>query len=128
MPWYSQWQNTYGTSAGIGVGLGGYSNSVLQTNGTGTTQWAFADSGAYSRPSTMMAGTLKLEGDDADVIINGVRLSDTLNKICERLNLVTANEKLEQDWADLAELGRQYREKEAWVMERVKLLDLLEKD
>lgn len=136
IPWYSQWQNTYGTSGSPGTGVtSGYSisNAVYQTATNGASQWQFADAGTFHSSdlktgNLTASGTVELTGEDADIVINGVRLSDSLNAINERLNILHTNRELEADWADLAELGRQYREKEAWVKERVKLLDILAKD
>ena len=78
--------------------------------------------------SPMMAqsnGSLSLQGDGADITINGVKLSETLKALQERLNVLVPNPKLEKDWEDLAELGRQYRKLEKHITEKMATWDKL---
>ena len=78
--------------------------------------------------SPMMAqsnGSLSLQGDGADITINGVKLSETLKALQERLNVLFPNPKLEKDWEELAELGRQYRELEKHITEKMATWDKL---
>ena len=70
-------------------------------------------------------GSLSLQGDGADITINGVKLSETLKALQERLNVLVPNPKLEKDWEDLAELGRQYRELEKHITEKMATWDKL---
>ena len=66
--------------------------------------------------ATMNAsGKLKLEGDNADIEINGVSLLDLLR---DRLNVMIPNPKLEKEWEQLRELGDQYRALEAKLKEQ----------
>jgi hypothetical protein len=58
------------------------------------------------------SGQIKLTGDDADIVINGVSLTDKLNAIAERLNMLEVNSTLEAEWDQLRELGKQYRQLE----------------
>ena len=58
------------------------------------------------------SGQIKLTGDDADIVINGVSLVDKLDAIAERLNLLTINPELEEEWDQLRELGDCYRQLE----------------
>jgi hypothetical protein len=58
------------------------------------------------------SGTLQLDGDNADIVVNGVSLMDKLDAIGERLNLLEVNPKLEKEWDQLRELGEQYRQLE----------------
>jgi hypothetical protein len=57
-------------------------------------------------------GTLELQGENADIIVNGVSLMDKLDAIAERLNLLEINQELEAEWDQLRELGEQYRQLE----------------
>jgi hypothetical protein len=70
-------------------------------------------------------GSLSLQGDGADITINGVKLSETLKALQQRLNILVPNPKLEKDWEDLAELGRQYRELEKHITEKMATWDKL---
>lgn len=69
---------------------------------------------------------MKLSGEKADVVINGVSLSDTLKQIQQRLDILIVNPELEAKWNELSELGQQYRELEAKLLEHEKVLKILE--
>lgn len=101
------------------------SASTLNPNvvATGPTPW-----GTVSTQTNLTAEKLTLTGANADVVINGVHLSETIKKINERLEILTVNPRLEQKWQELAELGRQYRECEARLLEFEKTLEILESD
>ena len=83
------------------------------------TQWTNTPMTAESN------GSLSLQGDGADITINGVKLSETLKALQERLNVLVPNPKLEKDWEELAELGRQYRELEKHITEKMATWDKL---
>jgi hypothetical protein len=55
------------------------------------------------------AGKLTLSGDDADVVVNGKSLRDTLLALEQRLNILVPNPVLEKEWNELKKLGDQYR-------------------
>ena len=62
--------------------------------------------------------TLALNGDDADIQINGISLTDVLKNIEQRLNILRPNKELEADWDQLRELGDQYRRLETDLKEK----------
>jgi hypothetical protein len=74
------------------------------------------DHGNWSTTSipTMLekSGQLSLQGENADIVINGVSLVDKLDAIAERLNMLAVNPELEEEWDQLRELGEQYRQLE----------------
>lgn len=72
-------------------------------------------------------GTLALRGNQADLVINGVSLTDTLKGIQDRLNMLQPNQALEAEWDQLRELGRQYRQLEAELVEKQRAWDILRK-
>jgi hypothetical protein len=76
---------------------------------------------------TVAAGRLDLKGEGADIVINGISLTDTLKGIQERLNLLTANPALESEWNELRELGEQYRKLEADLLAKQKMWATLQK-
>lgn len=75
----------------------------------------------------MNAGKLNLNGDNADLVINGRSLTDTLARLEERLNILTVNEKLESEWLELKALGDQYREMEAAITAKMKTYEALKR-
>lgn len=109
------WYGPYIGPIGCGVGSGVYTLPI--TNG-GTT---FTDS--VVQPS----GTLALAGDNADILINGQSLNDTLRGIQDRLNLLRPNPELESKWDQLRELGEAYRKLEAELEEKQRMWDTLKK-
>ena len=64
------------------------------------------------------SATIQLDGDNADIKVNGWSLVDAIQKIEERLNILTPNPELEQEWDQLRELGAQYRKLEKKVKEQ----------
>lgn len=97
------------------------SNYVPGTISTNTVTWA--QPGAVFEPG----GTLELSGKQADLVINGVSLSDTLKGIQDRLNMLQPNQELEAEWDQLHELGKQYRKLEAELLEKQRAWDILRK-
>lgn len=71
--------------------------------------------------------TLKLQGKNADVIVNDVSLMDTLRQIQHRLNILEHNTELESEWQELRDLGDRYRALEKQILEKNALLETLKK-
>jgi len=55
--------------------------------------------------------TLTLKGEDADININGESLMTMIRGIQDRLNILTPDRELEQEWSELASLREQYEAK-----------------
>lgn len=72
-------------------------------------------------------GSMSLTGKNADIIINGSSLTQTLKHIEDRLNILRPNPELEAEWDELQELGRQYRKLEAELMEKQRAWEILKK-
>jgi hypothetical protein len=74
--------------------------------------------------SPPMAGPkIRLEGADADIEINGVSLWRTMQEISNRLNIMHTNPELETQWAELRELGEQYRKLEQHILDKQATFD-----
>lgn len=85
----------------------------------------------YSYSSQLNVTTdpkLTLNGEDADVILNGKSVKETLDRIEERLALISPNLALEQEWEELRSLGDQYRSLEATIKEKMKVWDILKRE
>ena len=107
-----------------GSGNGGF---VYATN---TTAPSWCDTIQLGNDSLTGAGVLNVKGDaefEGDVFIKGKSLTDTLSKIEERLAILHPNEKLEQKWDELKELGRLYRELEKDILEKEKIVEILKR-
>ena len=104
---------TIGPSAGqathtvsVAGGVGGGPNSVLMASGTGTT-WA------TNVAKTTAQGKLELTGENADLIMNGVSLKDTLYSIADRLAILQPKPELLAKYANLREAYEHYKTLEA---------------
>ena len=84
-------------------------NSVLSvSNGSTGTTWT------NSTNAKMTAkGQLHLEGDNADIVINGISLNDILNGITDRLAILQPKPELLEKYANLREAYEHYKTLEA---------------
>ena len=81
--------------------------------------------GTYQVNNDLKGGQLHLEGDGADIHINGESLMKTLQALEQRLNILRPNTELEAEWDQLRELGDQYRQLEAELKEKQKMWNML---
>lgn len=106
---------------------GGYSfGGFTATTGAGSTGPYTINSGTgisnASPWATVNASTkIQLEGEDADIEINGKSLAKAIQVLEERLNILVPNPKLEKEWEELKALGDQYRALEAKLKEQTEM-------
>ena len=103
--------------------IGGPGSSTV-----GSVPWANStiSNTIWSNPLTQQpTSTLELNGSGADLKINGWSLIDAVKRIEERLNLLEVNPELETEWADLKELGDQYRKLEQHIKDKMATWDKL---
>ena len=110
----------------INGGLGYVSGQVI-TPGIGTGSITANTSWVNNTLTVPTSGRMELKGEQADIVINGVSLCDTLQFIQDRLNMLQPNQAVEQEWDQLRELGEQYRKLEKQLMEKQQAWDLLRK-
>ena len=119
------------TIGNLGSGLT-YSNTAI--TGTAYPNVALGAGGPY----TFSAGTntqpwysqttsskIRLDGEDADIEVNGISLLKTMQEIQSRLNLLQPNTALEAEWDELFELGKKYKELEQKIKEKQATWDRL---
>jgi len=92
----------------------GYSNTMWTTGLSGT-----------SAADLNQSGKLSLQGTNADIDINGKSLMKTLEALEDRLNMLTPNPEMEEEWDQLRELGDRYRELEQQCREKTKMWNKL---
>jgi hypothetical protein len=119
-----------------------YNNTIIGGGyTTASTHGPFTVSGVINpntSPYTFSAGTntnpwysntasskIRLDGADADIVVNGFSLVDAINSIQDRLNCLQINPKLEKEWEELRALGDQYRELEKQILEKQATWDRL---
>jgi hypothetical protein len=97
------------STAGCNVsGLGAYSNT-----GPYTISTSLPSNSAWLNNTN--SGKLNLNGDDADIVVNGVSLMDLLK---DRLNIMIPDPRLEKEWDELKDLGDKYRALEKKLKEQ----------
>jgi len=99
-----------------------YSNVTITSTGATTAPIYTTATGIASPWMSTTAGTnstiINLDGKDADIVINGHSLTDTLQALEERLNILVPNTQLEKEWEELKKLGDKYRSLEADLTEK----------
>jgi len=93
-------------------------------NGTSTSWATLSQDPNLSGHSLTVKGTADFEGE---VTIKGKSLTGMIEKIEERLAILHPNEKLEEKWDELKELGKCYKELEAEIIEKEKVWAILKK-
>ena len=106
-------------------GTSGSPGQVYTTNGTGATSWA-----TITADPNLQGQTLSVKGNadiSGELTIQGVKLSDRLDKIDERLAILHPNPELEEKWDKLRALRNAYMELEAEIKEKEKVWAILNK-
>ena len=133
----------YGAVPNVTVGLGTtHANTAITNNGAATGSLGpftiTGGTGINTSPYTFSAGTntqpwysttvspkIKLDGEGADIEVNGQSLIAMIKRVEERLNILTPNEKLEAEWEELRALGNKYRELEQHIKDKQATWDRL---
>ena len=110
----------------VSTGVGQY---TWTTNGTGNISpslgLSFNDQWDYNtKPGLTVKGDAAIDGD---IKLKGKSLSETLDKIEERLAILHPNETLEAKWEELKKLGDMYRNLEKDIIEKEKIWNTLKK-
>jgi hypothetical protein len=113
------------------------SGSVLQSGATGAspsytitnngTNWAWAN---VTTNNSLSGNTLKVNGDadiSGELTVQGVNLSERLDRIEERLAILRPNEEMETKWDKLRGLRQAYMELEAEIKEKEEIWKILKK-
>ena len=111
------------TGSHTGPGGTGYTYTTNTTSpwiATGTT-------GSSPTMAINPSATIEIKGEDADIKINGKSMVTWMEKVEERLNILTPNPELEKDWDELQELGERYRALEKQCQEKAKMWAALKK-
>jgi hypothetical protein len=124
----SNWDsNTYSYNNNITSGGFAYPNTASVTGGPYTISSVGANTGISLNPWATNTNSTKiqLDGEGADIKINGWSLIDAIQKIEERLNILHPNTELEAEWEELRALGEQYRKLEQHIKDKQATWDKL---
>jgi len=92
--------------------------NTIYTTGTNATPW-------FTSNPTGTSARIQLNGEGADVEVNGWSLVDAVKRIEERLGLFQPNPELEKEWEDLRALGEKYRQLEQYIRDKQATFDRL---
>jgi len=123
-PFYTLANLTVPNSGTLSPGYGAVpdpnATNVIYTTNTTTPSW-----GNYQT-----SGRIIINGEDADIEINGESIVDTLKQIKEQLqipNRLSRNATLEAEFEELKQLGEQYQDLETKFREQKRVFDILKK-
>jgi len=109
--------NTNNTMATQGVNITGggtytttYPNNIWTTNTTASP--------TYTISSAKPSNTISIQGEDADLEINGKSMKTWMERVEQQLNILTPNPELETEWNELKRLGDRYRKLEKKCREK----------
>jgi hypothetical protein len=68
--------------------------------------------------NTQSTNSIHIKGADADLVINDKSLKSWMEKVEERLKILTPNPELEAEWDQLRKLGEKYRKLEKKCQEK----------
>lgn len=100
---------------------------LVYTVGTGSTGFNW---NTISVDTSIKGSTLEVKGDanfEGDVKIKGKSLTDSLERIEDRLAILRPNEDLEAKWENLRGLRKAYMELEAEIIEKEMIWKTLKK-
>jgi hypothetical protein len=114
-----------GSYSGLGGPYAFNSNTITSTTLNNGIYNVGAGSG-YTNPwATNVSPKIRLDGEGADIEVNGESLIGMIRRIEERLNILTPNQKLEEEWEELRVLGEQYRKLEQHIKDKQATWDKL---
>lgn len=115
-PSYTMSDISYGAIPSISIsGTGG---SMLSHTGQNTV-WTTNTTNPYTAMGAgSSSGKVHIQGENADLVIGNKSMKDWMEKVEERLNILTPNPELEKEWDDLRRLGERYRKLEKKCKEK----------
>ena len=114
---------TFGPNvSGVNTMLGG-TGYTYTTN----TPSPFLATGSNPAMVVNQSGSIDIQGQNADIKINGKSMKTWMEQVEERLNILTPNPELEKEWDDLRRLGNRYRALENKCKEKAQMWAALKK-
>jgi hypothetical protein len=123
---------TYNTTMiGDSFNTGTVGTVTIPNNTSNGIYWGLnGTSNVISTDPSLKGNSLSVKGNadfEGEVTIKGKNLSEILEKIEDRLAILHPNEKLEDKWDELKELGKRYKELEQELIEKEKVWAILKK-
>ena len=116
---------TFGPNvSGVNTVLGGTGYTYTTNN---TSPWIATGTNINPAMVVSQSGSIDIQGQNADIKINGKSMKTWMEQVEERLNILTPNPELEKDWDDLRRLGQRYRALEKKCKEKAQMWEALKK-
>ena len=106
-------------------------DSSMFTTGSITAPYTYVTSGTSGYTLSSNPSTVHIDADGltmkegADIVVGGKSLTQAIEKIEQRLAILTPNTELESRWEQLKELRNQYIELERDLLEKEKIMKIL---
>ena len=94
---------------------------------SGSNGYTWTNTSVTAPVTISQQAKIELNGNGADIVINGESLKDVLLAIESRLAMLKPATELEAEWAELKRLGDEYRKLEKEIQEKTKAWDILKK-
>jgi len=121
-------QTTYSISSGgtfnpaygsvPNVSISGMSATGSNVSPVWTTTTNNTGAYTFANQNIQPNNTVHIRGEDADLLINDKSLKIWMERVEERLNILTPNPELEKEWDQLRRLGERYRKLEKKCQEQ----------
>jgi len=108
---------SYGPYPNVSVG-GMSATGINVTSPVWTTTTNNTGGHTFSNQNIQPNNTVHIRGEDADLLINNKSLKTWMEKVEERLNILTPNPEMETEWDQLRKLGERYRKLEKKCKEK----------
>ena len=112
----------------IDTSTGTYNLGMNNITGISGGYTIAGSAGWGANPSVSMSHNGIQVTESADIKLGDVSLKDFINKIEQRLALLTPNPELEKEWDELKKLGDKYRKLEKHITEKMKTWDILKSE
>ena len=108
---------SYGAIPNVSIG-GMSATGINVTSPVWTTTTNNTGGYTFANQNIQPNNTVHIQGEDADLLINNKSLKNWMERVEERLNILTPNPEMEKDWDDLRRLGERYRKLEKKCREK----------
>jgi hypothetical protein len=109
---------SYGAVPNVTIGSTTGTTGINVTSPVWTTTTNNTGGYTFANQNIQPNNTVHIKGKDADLLINDKSLKTWMEKVEERLNILTPNTELEKEWDDLRRLGERYRKLEKKCREK----------
>ena len=108
---------SYGAMPNVHIG-GMSATGINVTSPVWTTTTNNTGGYTFANQNIQPNNTIQIKGENADLLINEKSLKTWMEKVEERLNILTPNPEMEAEWDQLRKLGERYRKLEKKCQEQ----------